>query len=87
MPFMRSPSTSAQRRAAHGAHARYVDLSAYLTFGPGDHQRINLSLENALDEDYATRLSRASRDVGGASYVVHARGVPRTLHATYSYSF
>ena len=70
----------------HG-HYAVVDLDGYLTFGPGDHQRVNVSLENALDEAYATRLSRASRDLGGASYIVHARGAPRTLHVSYSYSF
>jgi outer membrane cobalamin receptor len=70
----------------HG-HYAVIDLDGYLTFGPGDHQRLNLSLENALDEAYATRLSRASRDAGGASYIVHARGAPRALHVTYSYSF
>jgi len=70
----------------HG-HYAVVDLTAYLTFGPGDHQRINVSLENAFNEGYFTRLSRASRDADGSSYIVHARGAPRTLHATYSYSF
>ena len=70
----------------HG-HYAVVDLDGYLTFGPGDHQKVNVSLENALDEPYATRLSRASRDLGGASYIVHARGAPRTLHVSYSYSF
>ena len=70
----------------HG-HYAVVDLAAYVTFGPGDRQRLNVSLENALDEDYFTRLSRASRDATGASYIVHARGAPRTLHVTYSYSF
>jgi vitamin B12 transporter len=70
----------------HG-HYTVVDLNGYFKFGPEDRQRITLSLENVLDEDYATRLSRASRDVGGASYIVHSLGVPRTLHVSYSYSF
>ncbi|MFL5296963.1 MAG: TonB-dependent receptor plug domain-containing protein [Phenylobacterium sp.] len=70
----------------HG-HYGVLDLNGYVTFGPGDRHRVNLSLENALDKTYVTRLSRASRDVGGASYVVHSRGVPRTLHVTYSYAF
>jgi vitamin B12 transporter len=70
-------------------HGRYtvVDLNAYLTFGPGDRQRINLSLENALDETYYTRVSRAFRDVGGAPFLVRSLGVPRTLHVSYNYSF
>ena len=56
------------------------------TFGPGDHQRITLSLENLLDKTYYTHLSRASRDAGG-SYIYHYLGVPRTLHVSYSYAF
>jgi vitamin B12 transporter len=70
----------------HG-HYTVVDLNAYLTFGPGDHQRINVSLENAFDETYVTRVSRAFRDVGGAPFLVHSLGVPRTLHVGYTYNF
>jgi vitamin B12 transporter len=70
----------------HG-HYGVIDLNAYVTFGPGDHHRINASLENALDEDYVTRVSRAFRDVGGAPFLVHSLGVPRTLHVAYSYRF
>lgn len=69
-------------------HGNYtvVDLNGYVTFGPGDHHKLVASLQNVGDEDYFTRLSRATRDAGG-SYIVHSRGVPRTLHVTYSYSF
>ncbi|HEY2357129.1 MAG TPA: TonB-dependent receptor [Phenylobacterium sp.] len=70
----------------HG-HYAVVDLNAFVTLGPGDHHRINVSLENALDEDYATHLSRATRVSDGSSYLYHFRGVPRTLHVTYSYNF
>jgi vitamin B12 transporter len=70
----------------HG-HYTVVDLNAFVTLGPGDHHRINVSLENALDEDYATHLSRATRVSDGSSYIYHFRGVPRTLHVTYSYNF
>jgi outer membrane cobalamin receptor len=69
----------------HG-HYTVVDLNAYVNFGPGNRQRINLSLENALDKTYYTHLSRATRDTGG-SYIFHFLGVPRTLHVSYSYSF
>ena len=70
----------------HG-HYTVVDLNAYVVFGPGDHQRINVSLENALDKTYYTHLSRASRDADGSSYIYHYLGVPRTLHVSYSYVF
>ena len=69
----------------HG-HYTVVNLNGYVTFGPGDHHKVLVSLENALDETYFTRLSRATRDTGG-SYIVHSLGVPRTLHVTYSYAF
>ena len=61
-----------------------VDLNAWVKFGPGG--RLSARLENALDEDYFTRINRATRDAGGA-YLIHYRGVPRTLHLTYEYSF
>ena len=69
-------------------HGNYtvLDVNAFVTFGPGDHHKLIASIQNVADEDYFTRLSRATRDTGG-SYIVHSRGVPRTLHVTYSYSF
>jgi vitamin B12 transporter len=67
-------------------HYAVVDLNAWMTFGPGDHHRISLRLENAFDEDYSTKISRATAD-DGSSLLTHYRGVPRTLHATYGYSF
>jgi vitamin B12 transporter len=70
----------------HGHYAVF-DLNGYVAFGPDNRQRFNLSLENLLDKTYATRLSRASRDSDGSSYVVHSLGAPRTLHVSYSYAF
>ena len=69
----------------HG-HYTVLDVNGYVTFGPGDRHKILASIQNLTDEDYFTRLSRATRDTGG-SYIVHYRGVPRTLHVTYSYAF
>lgn len=62
-----------------------VDLTAYV--GIGDMGRLSAKLENALDEDYSVLTRRYFRDSGGPAYVGHFRGVPRTLHVTYSYSF
>ena len=61
-----------------------VDLNAWVRLG--EYGRLSARLENALDEDYSTRINRATADTGG-SYLIHYRGVPRTLHVTYAYSF
>jgi vitamin B12 transporter len=65
-------------------HYVVVDLNGYVALGA--YGRIGVRLENVLNEDYVTRVSRATRDTGG-SYLVHYRGVPRTIHVAYSYSF
>lgn len=71
-------------RQARGNYA-VVDLTGWARLG--DSGRLTARLENALDEGYATRISRASRDVGGARYLVHSRGTPRTLHVSYALDF
>jgi outer membrane cobalamin receptor len=63
-----------------------MDLNAYVTFGADDRQKVSARLENVFDEDYDTRVNRATRDTGGV-YLTHYRGVPRTLHVNYTYSF
>jgi vitamin B12 transporter len=70
-------------------HGKYtvVDLSAGYYLGGDRRHRIGLRLENALDEDYSTSIARGIRDADGSSYAVHNRGVPRSLHATYTYRF
>lgn len=71
-------------RQARGNYA-VVDLTAWTHLG--EHGRFTARLENALGEDYSTRIGRASRDVGGSRYLVHSRGAPRTLHVSYARSF
>lgn len=61
-----------------------VDLTAYVDIG--GMGRLSARLENALDEDYSVLTRRFFRDSGPA-YIGHFRGVPRTLHVTYAYSF
>lgn len=68
-------------------HYAVVDLDAWVTFGAHDRHRLSARLENALDEAYVTRVNRAFRDATGDAYLIHYRGVPRTLHVTYAYSF
>jgi vitamin B12 transporter len=62
-----------------------VDLTAW--YDLGDRGRLSAKLENALDDNYTVLERRFFKDVGGAAYVGHFRGVPRTLHVAYSYSF
>ena len=66
-------------------HYVVVDLNGYVALGE-KYGRIGVRLENVFDEDYFTRINRATRDAGG-SYLIHYRGVPRTIHVAYSYSF
>lgn len=69
-------------------HGNYtvVDLAAGFYFDGEQRHRLGVRLENALDEDYATSLGRGTRDTGGF-YVYRNLGMPRALHATYSYRF
>ncbi|MDB5453386.1 MAG: TonB-dependent receptor for transport vitamin [Caulobacteraceae bacterium] len=64
-----------------------VDLDAWVTFGPGDHHKLSARLENALGEAYTSAVRRSFRDADGSAYLLHYRGVPRTVHVTYAYSF
>jgi outer membrane cobalamin receptor len=70
-------------------HGRYtvVDLDGWIAFGPANRHRLTARLENAFDEAYATHVSRTFQDSDGAPILLHYRGVPRTLHVAYSYSF
>lgn len=62
-----------------------LDLSAYVDVG--EWGRLSARLENALGEHYSVLTRRFFRDVTNAPYIGHFRGVPRTLHVAYSYSF
>ena len=70
----------------HG-HYVVVDLNAYVQFGANRRHRISARLENAFDEDYATAVRRTFDDATGSPYAFHYRGVPRTFHLKYDYSF
>ena len=64
-----------------------VDLSGRLFLDRARRNRINIRLENILDEDYTTQHARGFPDAGGAAFLVHTLGVPRTFHMSYSFSF
>ena len=65
-----------------------VDLAAY-AYVDGDARRHRLTarLENAFDEDYATRVNSALIALSAQRFLFKFRGAPRTLHVSYAYSF
>ena len=78
-------------RSAAGSRLNYgnyfvLDLNAGLRLGADRRHRLSLRLENALDEQYASRVRTGTTDAGGA-YAFSFRGAPRTLHASYAYEF
>jgi outer membrane cobalamin receptor len=64
-----------------------LDLNARLYLGSDKRHRLGVRLENAFDEEYATRVRQGTPDGGGPGYAYWFLGTPRTLHATYSYYF
>jgi outer membrane cobalamin receptor len=64
-----------------------LDIGARLFLGAERNHRLGLRLENAFDEEYATRVRQTTPDEGGPAYAYWHVGTPRTLHATYTYQF
>ncbi|MCR5874090.1 TonB-dependent receptor [Phenylobacterium sp. J426] len=65
-----------------------VDLAAHAWLdGPDRRHKLTGRLENAFDEAYATRVNSAAPDVPGPRFLYRFRGVPRTFHISYAYSF
>jgi vitamin B12 transporter len=75
-------------RVNYGNYA-IVDVAAHLYLDAGQRSRLTARLENALDEAYATRVGSAATDAGppGSRFLYRFRGVPRTLHLSYAWSF
>ena len=73
-------------RRNYGNYA-ILNLAAHAWLDAEHRHRIGLGLENAFDNDYATRLSRTTRDAGGSFAFVRRLGVPRTLQVNYRYAF
>lgn len=74
-------------RVNYGDYA-VVDLAAYVYVDADRRHRLTARLENALDEDYATRVNSALIDLSTTQRFLYGfRGVPRTLHVSYAYSF
>jgi len=64
-----------------------VDVAAYAYLDKARRQRVTARLENAFDEDYATRVNSAVIDLSTQRFFYRFLGVPRTLHVSYAYSF
>lgn len=64
-----------------------VDLAAQLFIGSERRNRVGVSLKNAFDEEYATRLQTVQRDNGSGPMLAGRLGVPRTVQLTYTRSF
>jgi len=73
-------------RVEHGNYT-VLDIGGAWYVGDARKHRLGLRLENAFDEEYGSSLGRAFRDADGSSYAHTNLGTPRTLHATYRYSF
>ncbi|MEX2123545.1 MAG: TonB-dependent receptor [Woeseia sp.] len=73
-------------RIEHGGYT-VVDVAAAYYLDSDRSHRIGLRLENAFDETYASSLGRGLRDSDASPYAYGNLGMPRTLHASYQYSF
>lgn len=75
-----------ERRASTAGNYTVMDISGYYYFGARDKHRLTLKLENITDEQYVTRVDRATRDTGG-TYLYGNLGMHRTAHVGYTYQF
>ncbi len=64
-----------------------ADLAGRVFFDRRRRHRINLRLENLLDEDYTVRHARGFRDAPATPFLVHNLGTPRTLQVSYSFNY
>jgi outer membrane cobalamin receptor len=66
-----------------------VDLAAHVYVDADQKHKLTARLENAFDEDYATRVNSALVDgtTTGERFLYRFRGVPQTLRVTYTYDF
>ncbi len=67
-----------------------IDVAAHVFLDAKQKHKLTARLENAFDEDYATGVGSSSPVAGADTaprFVFRNRGVPQTLHVTYSYAF
>lgn len=75
-----------ERQATTRGNYTVMDLSGHYEFGTKQQHSVVLRIENLADKEYATRVDRGTRDLGGA-YLYDNLGMERTLHANYTYNF
>jgi outer membrane cobalamin receptor len=63
-----------------------IDLAGHMYLDAEKNHKLGIRLENALDEEYATRVAAGVVD-GGGPILVSNVGAPQTLRLTYSYDF
>lgn len=78
-------NVAAVGRVNYGNYA-VLNLSGYAFLDGDRRHRVSLTLENALDADYDTAVTRVRTDVTNISYAAGYRGTPMTLHVGYRLS-
>jgi vitamin B12 transporter len=78
-------NVAAVGRVNYGDYA-VVNLSAYAFIDSDRRHRIGVRLENALDADYDSAVTRVRTDVTNISYAAGFRGTPMTAHVSYKLS-
>lgn len=64
-----------------------LNLAARYFVDEARRHRLGVNLQNAFDEQYATRLNLAQRDNGSGGFIAEYLGVPRTWGVNYTYEF
>ena len=64
-----------------------VDLAAHWFIDADRKHKLVARLQNAFDEDYASRIQRSATDAPGGRFDPRYRGVPQTFHLRYTYAF
>jgi outer membrane cobalamin receptor len=67
-----------------------VDIAAHIFVDADQKHKLTARLENAFDENYRTSVGRSAPSAGfdtTPAFVFGFRGVPQTLHVSYSYAF
>ena len=67
-----------------------VDIAAHMFIDAEQKHKITARLENAFDESYATGVGSSGPSAGfdtAPRFLFRNRGVPQTLHVSYSYAF
>lgn len=75
------------RRGSVRGNYTVVDVAAHYNIGQNQEHKLVLRLENALNEEYATRIDVGTLDRTGEPYLFRNLGMERTAHLAYTYRF